>query len=351
MTSSPDPSGSPNPVPPPDEEPRPISVTPLAIEAVDLHKSYGHTKAVSGVSFTLRRGEILGFLGPNGAGKSTTLRMLTGSLVPDHGSARVDGVDIATDPLEVRRRFGYLPESLPLYWEMQVEEYLRFIARGRGLYGAEASRRIDAIIEQLGLGRMRRRTTGALSKGFRQRVGLAQAMLHDPPVLILDEPTNGLDPQQIFEIRRLLRNLAEEHAILFSTHILQEIAAVCQRIMVIYEGKLTADDRAEELVRAKEGKAWQVVTDGGEELNRSIQKEFGLSTPVQTGIRRIYEAKKSLPSSEALEKRVLEAGGELIALRRAQYTLEEAYLQLTGVGSQVGAEISQQDTNAEGGEG
>ncbi len=305
-------------------------VTGLLVEAIDLHKTYGYTKAVTGVSFSLRRGEILGFLGPNGAGKSTTLKMITGVLIPDRGTARVDGIDITGAPLEARRRFGYLPESLPLYWEMQVDEYLRFVASSRGMKGAEATRRIDALIERLGLGRMRKRATGALSKGFRQRVGLAQAMLHDPPVLILDEPTNGLDPQQIVEIRALLRDLARERAILFSTHILQEIAAICTRILVIHAGHLIADDTPDALARAVDAGSWEVVITGGSELGESSRAELGLASPTRSGGERIYRAGSTIPASDAAERLAAESGGRLVAIRRDHATLEQAYLRLTG---------------------
>lgn len=310
---------------------------PALVEAVSLTKSFGHTRAVEDVSFSLTRGEILGFLGPNGAGKSTTLRMITGILAPDSGSARVAGIDIEADPLEARRSFGYLPESLPLYWEMQVDEYLRFIAGGRGLKGAAATRRIDEVVELLGLGRMRRRATGALSKGYRQRVGLAQAMLHDPPVLILDEPTNGLDPQQIVEIRGLLRTLAEDRAILFSTHILQEIAAICSRILVIHGGHLIADGTPE-MLAASEGTApWEVVIEGGSPLDEAARAALGVAEPSRHGVDRVYAAGKTTPSTDEAERIARDAGGRLVAVRRARRTLEQTYLQLTGAAVGGGA--------------
>ena len=256
--------------------------------------------------------------------------MITGTLVPDRGTAIVDGIDITVDPLGARSRFGYLPESLPLYWEMQVEEYLRFIARARGLRGADATRRIGEIVERLGLGRMRRRATGALSKGYRQRVGLAQAMLHDPPVLILDEPTNGLDPQQIVEIRALLRELAKDRAILFSTHILQEIAAVCTRIMVIHAGRKVADDRPEALTSANLTDAWEVVIEGGTEIAESARASLGLGAPQTVGTRRVYPAGETLPNSEEVDRRARAAGGKLTSIQSSGRSLEEVYLGLTG---------------------
>ena len=309
----------------------PASGSERLIDARGLTKSYGHTRAASDVSFELRRGEILGFLGPNGAGKSTTLKMITGTLVPDRGTAKVDGIDITEQPLEARRRFGYLPESLPLYWEMQVEEYLKFVGQARGVPKNQLRDRIDHVVSRLGLERMMRRATGALSKGYRQRVGLAQAMLHDPPVLILDEPTNGLDPKQIVDIRALLTELAKDRAILFSTHILQEIAAICSRIMVIHQGRKIADDRPEALADENSRSGWEIVIDGGDALSEKARGELGVSAPLANGAERIYSGAKETPSSEAADRLAREAGGALIAVRRARATLEQAYLRLTGV--------------------
>ena len=309
----------------------------VLIDARGLTKSYGHTRAAQDVSFLLRPGEILGFLGPNGAGKSTTLKMITGTLVPDSGTAAVDGIDITARPLEARRRFGYLPESLPLYWEMQVEEYLRFIARARGLDRRTTKVRIDDVVERLGLGAMRRRATGALSKGYRQRVGIAQALLHDPPVLILDEPTNGLDPQQIVDIRILLRELAKERAIIFSTHILQEIAAICSRIMVIHQGRKIADDRPAALAAAAGGETWEVITEGGSPLDDAARRDLSLEAPTRVPEGHRYPAGREVPDLAALEGAVRAAGGNVIAVRRARRTLEEAYLHLTGAVAPVAA--------------
>ncbi|MHC4934802.1 MAG: ABC transporter ATP-binding protein [Planctomycetota bacterium] len=318
----------------------------ILVEARALSKSYGHTRAAREVSFQLARGEILGFLGPNGAGKSTTLKMVTGILQPDAGTASVDGIDILEDPLEARRRFGYLPESLPLYWEMQVEEYLRFIARARGLEPARATARIDTVIDQLDLGRMRRRTTGALSKGFRQRVGIAQALLHDPPVLILDEPTNGLDPQQIVEIRALLRELARERAILFSTHILQEIAAICSRIMVIHQGRKIADGSPDELAAEETESPWRVLAAGGSPLGESARDALRLGEPTGTAERRSYPAGAEVPDLPAIEREVAAVGGRVVSCERARPSLEEVYLRLTGGPATVGATASEEGSGA-----
>ncbi len=213
------------------------------IEVNGLVKTYGSTRAVDGVTFRVRRGEILGFLGPNGAGKSTTMKMLTGFLRPDAGTATVDGVDVALDPVTVKRKLGYLPESAPAYPEMTVEEFLSFIAEVRG-YRTEPAKRaqVDRAITLTHLASVRRQTIETLSKGFKQRVGFAQAVLHDPPVLVLDEPTDGLDPNQKSEIRALIRGMAAEKAVILSTHILEEVDALCTRVIIISRGRIVADE-------------------------------------------------------------------------------------------------------------
>jgi len=219
------------------------------IEVKKVTKRFGATVAVDRVSFSVERGEILGFLGPNGAGKSTTMKMLTTYLVPDEGTAVVQGFDVIEKPLEVRRRIGYLPESVPLYEEMRVDEYLTFIAQARQIPAAERSRKVAAIIERVGLVRVAKKNCGDLSKGYRQRVGVAQALIHDPPVLILDEPTSGLDPQQIIEIRDLIRDISTDKVVVFSTHILQEIEAICGRVIIIEEGRVVANGTPDQLAR------------------------------------------------------------------------------------------------------
>jgi len=213
--------------------------TVLAIEA--LTKRFGRTPAVDGVSFTLRRGEVLGFLGPNGAGKSTTMRMVTGFLPPSSGRVAICGHDVATEPLAARRRLGYLPEGAPLYGEMTPAALLDFVARVHGFRGREKARRIAAAAERLELTPALRQPIETLSKGFRRRVGLAQAILHDPVLLILDEPTDGLDPNQKQQVRALLRELAVDKAIIISTHILEEVEPVCSRAMIISHGRVVAD--------------------------------------------------------------------------------------------------------------
>jgi gliding motility-associated transport system ATP-binding protein len=213
------------------------------IEVRALVKAYGAKRAVDGVSFQVRRGDILGFLGPNGAGKSTTMKMITGFLRPDAGSALVEGVDVAASPVAVKRRLGYLPESAPSYPEMTVEEFLEFIAEVRGFRGPAARRtQAERAVALTHLEPVRRQTIETLSKGYRQRVGLAQALLHDPPALVLDEPTDGLDPNQKNEVRTLIRNMAVEKAVILSTHILEEVEAICNRVIIISRGRLVVDE-------------------------------------------------------------------------------------------------------------
>ena len=213
------------------------------IEVNGLVKPYGSKRAVDGVSFTVKRGDILGFLGPNGAGKSTTMKMITGFVRPDSGTAKVDGIDVMRDPVAVKRKLGYLPENAPAYPEMTVAEFLGFIAEVRGFREAATRRaHVDRAVMLTHLASVRNQTIDTLSKGYKQRVGFAQALLHDTPVLILDEPTDGLDPNQKNEVRLLIKNMAVEKAVILSTHILEEVEAICNRVIVISRGRLVADE-------------------------------------------------------------------------------------------------------------
>lgn len=214
-----------------------------------LAKRFGPVHAVEGVSFAVDRGEVLGFLGPNGAGKSTTMRMLTGFITPTSGTASVMGFDVVTQPIEVKRRVGYLPEGAPLYGDMTVLAFLRFVAAMRGITGADAKQRIDGAVARTELAEVVHRPIETLSKGFKRRVGIAQAIMHDPPVLILDEPTDGLDPNQKHGMRRLIREMAQDKAIIISTHILEEVEAICTRAVIIACGRVIADARPDELKR------------------------------------------------------------------------------------------------------
>ncbi len=224
----------------------------MSIQVQSVTRLYGEQKALDSVSFGVNKGEILGFLGPNGAGKSTMMKIITTFIPPTEGTVKVCGFDIQTQSMEVRRKVGYLPEHNPLYIDMYVKEYLGFIA---GLHRmTQSAKAVSAMIERTGLGPEQHKKIGALSKGYRQRVGLAQAMIHNPEVLILDEPTSGLDPNQLADIRNLIREIGRERTVMFSTHIMQEVEAVCDRVIIINKGKLVADGSASELGRgASEG--------------------------------------------------------------------------------------------------
>jgi len=223
------------------------------ISVRDLSKSFGNTAAVNSISFDVDRGEVLGFLGPNGAGKTTTMRILTCYLSPDHGTVAVAGFDVLEDSIEVRRRVGYLPESAPLYQDMDVVSYLRFVADIRGIPRNLTGERIRRMISTCGLSKVVGRNIGELSKGYKQRVGLAQTLIHDPEILILDEPTTGLDPSQIIEIRELIKEIGRERTVILSTHILPEVEATCSRVLIINEGAIVASGTPEELQAAAGG--------------------------------------------------------------------------------------------------
>ncbi len=223
------------------------------ISVENLTKRYGDRPAVNDVTFAVKKGEILGFLGPNGAGKSTTMRMITGYLSPTSGRVTVGGFDMSQDPLKAKALIGYLPEVVPLYPEMSVRDYLQFVAALKGIPSKDQKARIDAMIERCWLTQYRDRLLSHLSKGYRQRVGLAQALIHNPPVLVMDEPTSGLDPKQIIETRDLIKNLAGEHTVILSTHILPEVQNVCHRVMIINGGKVVAEDSPERLEASLRG--------------------------------------------------------------------------------------------------
>ncbi|HET9886787.1 MAG TPA: ATP-binding cassette domain-containing protein, partial [bacterium] len=228
------------------------------IEVRGVTKSYGTTVALKDVTFSVPRNEILGFLGPNGAGKSTAMKIITTYLAPDSGTVTVDGIDVTKDPLAVRTRIGYLPEIAPLYTDMRVLDYLEFVAQARGLAGVKLHERLEWVYDSTSVRDVLYKDVSELSKGYRQRVGLAQALVHDPDVLILDEPTSGLDPRQIIGIRNLIRSLSKTKTIIFSSHILAEISAVTDRIAIIHEGRIVADGLAHEL------------REGARKVNRTI---------------------------------------------------------------------------------
>ena len=240
------------------------------IEVQKLTKRYGPFTAVQDLDFAVGEGQVLGFIGPNGAGKTTTMRVLTGFIPATEGTAVVAGHDVFEQPMEVKRKVGYLPETPPLYRELTVGDYLRFVAELRGLRGAEADRRIGEVMERVGLRGWERRITGSLSKGYRQRVGLAQALVHDPPVLILDEPTSGLDPAQVVGVRALIEDLSGDHTVVLSTHILREVEALCSHVVVIDQGRIAAQGTMEEVRQEAAPTHYRVEVRGAEGAAQAI---------------------------------------------------------------------------------
>ena len=249
------------------------------IKASNLTMNYGPVKALDDVSFEVNKGEIVGLLGPNGAGKSTTMKILTTYLYPTQGTATVAGFDVLEDPVNVRKRIGYLPEVLPLYMDMEVKNYLEFVGRARGLHGAKLKERIGAVVDSTGLQPMFRKVVRELSKGFRQRTALAQALIHDPEVIILDEPTSGLDPHQILEIRDLVADLAKEKTVILSTHILHEIETTAHRIVIINRGQIVGNGTIDELRhRAKDCERLSFSAEGDKgELQRQLSGVAGIT--------------------------------------------------------------------------
>jgi ABC-2 type transport system ATP-binding protein len=253
----------------------------MSLEVVGLTKIFGTQKAVDTISFTAQTGQITGFLGPNGAGKSTTMKIATGYTTPTHGTVLVDGIDVLQDPLKVKRITGYLPEHNPLYLDMYVREFLQFVGRAYGVKNLKS--RTEEMIELIGLTRESNKKIGALSKGYRQRVGLAQTMIHNPSVLILDEPTTGLDPNQIIEIRNVIKEVAKERTVILSTHIMQEVEAICDKVVIIDQGKIVADadvkslklgESTQEAFRLKFESAIDESSFGGFELEKVSPTEF-----------------------------------------------------------------------------
>jgi ABC-2 type transport system ATP-binding protein len=311
------------------------------IKVESLSKRYARNLAVDKISFEVEKGQIVGFLGPNGAGKTTTMRVLTCFLPPTAGTAHVAGFDVLEQPMEVKKRIGYLPESPPLYPEMEVFEFLTFVARLKGIPKAERSRRIQDSIERCALGDVRTKLIGKLSKGYRQRVGLAQAIMHNPDVLILDEPTAGLDPKQILDTRELIKELAGNHTIILSTHILPEVEQTCEHVVIINKGKLVATDTVENLTHRLRGSE----TIGVEVESRDGDLDVG---PVQQRLEQVAGVGRVIPKDSKpnralfiveslqgkhirgdLARAVVEGGWNLNELHPVAQSLEEIFLQLT----------------------
>jgi len=306
------------------------------IEVQGLSKRYGRTVAVEDLNFSVQKGEILGFLGPNGAGKTTTMRILTGFLPPTVGKVTVAGYDVMQEPLEVKRRTGYLPETPPLYSDMRVDEMLAFAGRIKGVPRHELKERIEQIAEKTAISHVRRKIVGHLSKGYRQRVGLAAALIHNPEVLVLDEPTAGLDPKQIIETRRLIKSLAGDHTIILSTHILPEAAHTCNRVMIINAGKLVAEDTPENLTARLQGfETMLLVVEGPEApVQERLTRVGGVNSisAIPAGDGRVefsVQMEKGQDSRKELARAVVEAGWGLLELRPVGLSLEEIFLKLT----------------------
>jgi len=307
----------------------------------DLTKKYARTTAVDHISFSVSKGQIVGFLGPNGAGKTTTMRMLTCFFPPTAGEAKVAGFDVLTQPLEARKHIGYLPETPPLYLEMETLDYLRFVGQLKGLRGAELDRRVEYVCERCAVGEVKKKLMGKLSKGYRQRVGLAQAIIHNPDVLILDEPTAGLDPRQIIETRELIRGLAGEHTIILSTHILPEVEQTCEQVIIINKGRLVATDTVHSLqarFRGVESVLIEIGARTGELSAAAMQERLEKVTGVSRITCRDQQANSAVFEIESdkgklvrgdLARLVVEAGWDLNELRPAAMSLEEIFLQLT----------------------
>ncbi|HUN81265.1 MAG TPA: ATP-binding cassette domain-containing protein [Phycisphaerae bacterium] len=311
------------------------------IKVEGLSKRYARTVAVDNISFEVQKGEIVGFLGPNGAGKTTTMRVLTCFLPPTSGTANVAGFDVVENPMEVKKRIGYLPETPPLYHDQEVAEYLRFAGQLKGISSADIDKRVDEVVGKCAIGDVRTKLIGKLSKGYRQRVGLAQAIIHNPDVLILDEPTSGLDPKQIIEIRELLKHLAGDHTIILSTHILSEVEQSCQRVIIISQGKLVAIDSVQNLtnrLRGSEAVAVEVEAADGHpsaaEVQQRLEQVSGVSRVMARDGRdgRLHFEVESLQGRHIradLARSVVNAGWALTEMRAVGLSLEDIFLQLT----------------------
>jgi ABC-2 type transport system ATP-binding protein len=328
------------------------------IKVEGLTKRYARTIAVDDISFEVQKGQIVGFLGPNGAGKTTTMRVLTCFLPPTAGTAQVAGFDVLEQALEVKKRIGYLPETPPLYPDMEVSEYLTFVGKLKGLAGADVPKRVNEVCDRCAITDVRMKLIGKLSKGYRQRVGLAQAILHNPDVLILDEPTSGLDPKQIIETRELIGSLAGDHTIILSTHILSEVEHSCERVIIINQGKLVAQDTVANLtnrLRGSESVALEITATNGNlnnnEVRQKLEQVAGVSRVVlkDTKDNRCAFEVESLQGRSVradLARAVVSAGWDLQELRAVGFSLEDIFLQLTASEKEK-AEMKPEETKVE----
>ena len=322
------------------------------IQVEGLSKRYARHVAVNNISFGVEKGDVVGFLGPNGAGKTTTMRILTCFMPPTEGKATVGGFDVFEQPFEVKKRIGYLPEAPPVYPEMSVRDYLSFVAGIKNVPSADVKRRTDEAMERCAVADVKDKLIGKLSKGYRQRVGLAQAIIHNPDVLILDEPTSGLDPKQIIETRELIKGLAGDHTIILSTHILPEVEAICQKVIIIDKGRLVATDSVERLRNRTGGGGVirvQVDTAGTADalaVRQRLEQVSGVSKVVDkvtTPDMLVFEV-DSLPGQSAradVARAVVHAGWNLIEMRSVTQSLEDVFLELTGAGAQTAGAVSE----------
>lgn len=309
------------------------------IEVIDLAKRFGDVVAVDGINFTVDVGEVLGFLGPNAAGKTTTMRMLTCFLPPTGGTARIGGFDIFEDSLEVRKRVGYLPEQVPLYVDMRVDDYLDFVSRIKGIGHHDRKWAIDHAIGNCGLDEVRSKIIANLSKGYRQRVGLAQALINDPEVLILDEPTSGLDPRQIIEIRELIKQLGMGHTVVLSTHILPEVSMVCDRVIIINKGKVVASDSVENLTKMLTKSQMILIEVRGDKqrIKQTLKLVDGVlavevareQEVTQKGMRFVVHSTMGRDIREDIAKKLISAGYGLLMMQPHTLSLEDIFLKLT----------------------
>ncbi|HLA40355.1 MAG TPA: ATP-binding cassette domain-containing protein [Candidatus Glassbacteria bacterium] len=306
------------------------------IELQGVNKYYGAVQALKDISFKVNKGEIVGFLGPNGAGKTTTMRILNGFMPATSGEALVSGYSVASQPMEVKRRIGYLPENVSLYNDMTVNEYLGFVARAKRIARSEVRAKVDRVAGQCGLSAVSNRLIGSLSKGYKQRTGLAQAIINEPEVLIMDEPTTGLDPAQIIEIRELIKSFAGEHTIILSTHILQEVNAICQRVIIINEGRIVAEDSLENLTGAASGGGNVMVRVQGEagavrqklaEIPGVVSVREAGRSAAEAAVDFIVVADAEVDVRRKVADAVVGAGCGLLELRPIRLSLEEIFIQ------------------------
>lgn len=302
----------------------------MSVEVTNLTKIYGNQHAVNNISFTAEEGQIVGFLGPNGAGKSTTMKIATGYLPPSQGTIKVCGFDVLENPLEVRKNVGYLPEHNPLYLDMYIHEYLRFIGSLHKLSGKFLKERVAEMIELCGLTLEQNKQIGDLSKGYRQRVGLAQALIHDPKVLILDEPTTGLDPNQILEIRNVIKTISKNKTVIFSTHIMQEVQALCDRVIIINRGNIVANDEVENLKDLQQGGILLIV-EFDKAIDTSIFESMENIASVQQRTGFVYEIK--VKGEQDIRAEIFTVAKNqnwnLLQLSTEEISLEQVFQQLT----------------------